>query len=253
MGRVGAWRGVRAIVCAFVLVLIHLQVLFWNPLPARAMEESASTRVPVLVYHNVDNSGSEFSVTPEQLDEQCRWLIDNGYTSITVWQFWDAAMGLGTLPANPVLLTNDDGWSSAMTFAEILGRYGLVGNYFLNNYSPLSADQILTLSQYGPVQAHTATHQYLSQMDFEGQLAEISQNVAYIEQITGQPVRFLAWPFGDYNASAIEAAAASGIVGAFGLSGTGCYMHAVDPYHVPRIMMVVGDDLDTFAAKVGWW
>jgi hypothetical protein len=30
-------------------------------------------------------------------------------------------------------------------------------------------------------------------------------------------------------------------------------MHAVDPYHVPRIMMVVGDDLDTFAAKVTWW
>jgi peptidoglycan/xylan/chitin deacetylase (PgdA/CDA1 family) len=253
MGRVGAWRGVRTIVCACVLVLVHLQVLVWNPLPARAMEESASVRVPVLVYHNVDYSGSEFSVTPEQLDEQCRWLIDNGYTSITVWQFWDAAMGLGTLPVNPVLLTNDDGWSSAMTFAEILGRYGLVGNYFLNNVSPLSADQILTLSQYGPVQAHTATHQVLSQMDFEGQLAEISQNVAYLEQITGQPVRFLAWPFGDYNASAVEAAAASGIVGAFGLNGTGCYMHAVDPYHVPRIMMGVGDDLDTFAAKVGWW
>jgi peptidoglycan/xylan/chitin deacetylase (PgdA/CDA1 family) len=251
MGRVGMWRGARPVLCALILVLV--QILAWYPLPVRAMEESASVRVPVLVYHNVDYSGSEFSVTPEQLDEQCRWLIDNGYTLITVWQFWDAAMGYGVLPVNPVLLTNDDGWSSVMTFAEILGRYGLVGNYFLNNYSPLTADQIWTLSQFGPVQAHTATHQYLSQMDFEGQLAEISQNVTYIEQITGQPVRFLAWPFGDYNASAIEAAAASGIVGAFGLTGTGCYVHAVDPFHVPRIMMVVGDDLDTFAAKVGWW
>jgi peptidoglycan/xylan/chitin deacetylase (PgdA/CDA1 family) len=199
-----------------------LQGFVWYSMPARAMEESASVRVPVLVYHNVDYSGSEFSVTPEQLDEQCRWLIDNGYTSITVWQFWDAAMGYGTLPVNPVLLTNDDGWSSVMTFAEILGRYGLVGNYFINNVSPLTADQIWTLSQFGPVQAHTATHQYLSQMDFEGQLAEISQNVTYLEQITGQQVQFLAWPFGDYNASAVEAAAASGIVGAFGLSGTGC-------------------------------
>jgi peptidoglycan/xylan/chitin deacetylase (PgdA/CDA1 family) len=251
MGRVGMWRGARAVLCALALVLV--QILAWYPSPTHAMEESASVRVPVLVYHNVDYSGSEFSVTPEQLDEQCRWLIDNGYTSITVWQFWDAAMGYGVLPVNPVLLTNDDGWSSVMTFAEILGRYGLVGNYFINNYSPLTADQIWTLSQFGPVQAHTATHQYLSQMDFAGQLAEISQNVTYIEQITGQPVQFLAWPFGDYNASAIEAAAASGIVGAFGLGGTGCYMHAVDPFHVPRIMMVVGDDLDTFAAKVGWW
>ncbi len=249
MGRVGDWRGAFAVVRALVLIF----VLVGHPLPAGAVEESASVRIPVLVYHNVDYSGSNFSVTPEQLDEQCRWLYENGYTSITVWQFWDAAMGSGALPANPVLITNDDGWSSVMTFAEILGRYGLVGNYFINNYSPLSADQILTLSQYGPVQAHTANHQFLSQMDYQGQLAEISQNVTYIEQITGQPVRFLAWPFGDYNSSAIEAASASGIIGAFGLNGTGCYLLAVDPFSVPRIAMVAGDDLDTFAAKVGWW
>ena len=114
--------------------------------------------MPILAYHNVDYSGSDFSVTPEQLDEQCRWLIDNGYTTISLWQFWDAAMGYGTLPPNPVMLTNDDGWSSAMTFAEILGRYGLVGNYFINNVSPLTPDQILLLSQQGTVQAHTATH-----------------------------------------------------------------------------------------------
>jgi len=154
MGRVGGWRKARVIVCALVL----LQVLGGYPSPARAIEESASVRVPILVYHNVDYSGSEFSVTPEQLDEQRRWLYENGYTSITLWQFWDAVMGNGALPVNPVLLTNDDGWSSVMTFAEILGRYELVDNYFINNYSPLSADQIVTLSQYGPVQAHTANH-----------------------------------------------------------------------------------------------
>jgi len=248
MGRAVAWHRVRAILFALAIIVA------WLPVTARAAaQEIASARVPVLVYHNVDYSGSEHSVTPEQLDAQCRWLYENGYTSITVWQFWEAAMGRSTLPANTVLLTNDDGWESAMTFAEILGRYGLVGNYFINNVSPLSAEQILALAQYGPVQAHTATHQMASSLDYEGQVAEIAENVAYIEQITGQPVDFLAWPFGDYNASAVEAASAAGIIGAFGLTGTGCMMHAVDPYHVPRIMMGVGDDLDTFSAKVSWW
>src|SRR3712207_4207333 len=245
MGRVGVWRCLRAVLCA--LLCVH--VLAWYSSPADAVEESANIRVPVLVYHNVDHSGSEFSVTPEQLDEQCRWLYENGYIAVTVHQFWNAAMGNGTLPANSVMLTNDDGWSSVMTFAEILGRYGFVGNYFINNYSPLSAEQIRTVSQYGPVQAHTANHQLLSQLDYESQLAEIGQNVTYIEQITGQPVQFLAWPFGDHNASAIEAAVASGIIGAFGLDGTGCYLRDVNPYYVPRIMMVLGDDLETFAAK----
>jgi peptidoglycan/xylan/chitin deacetylase (PgdA/CDA1 family) len=247
MGRVAFWRVARAIVCVVVLLLA------WHPAPSRAIEEAAAVRVPVLVYHNVDYSGTEYSVTPEQLDAQARWLVDNGYSSITVWQFWDAVMGHGSLPANAVLLTNDDGPVSALTFAEILGRYGLVGNYFVNNHSALTPDQILTLAQYGPVQAHTVSHSMMSQLSYEAQLAEVVENKAYLEQITGQAVQFLAWPYGDYNGSAVEVAAAAGIVGAFGLTGTGCNVYAVDPYHVPRISMVVGDDLDTFAAKVSWW
>ena len=116
-------------------------------------------------------------------------------------------------------------------------------------------DQIATLAQYGPVQAHTVSHQSMTQLGYDAQLGEIVDNKAYLEQITGQTVQFLAWPYGDTNASAMEAAAAAGMVGAFGLSGTGCNVHAVDPYYVPRIMMTVGDDLDldTFAAKVSWW
>ena len=249
MGRVGVWREARAVSCALLLV----QVLVAYPSPARAMAEFASIRVPILAYHNVDYSGSEFSVTPEQLDEQCRWLIENGYTAITLWQFWDAATGSGTLPANPVMLTNDDGWSSAVTFAEVLGRHGLPATYFINNVSPLAPDQILVLSQWGVVEAHTVTHAHLAGMDYDSQVAEIANNVAYLEQITGQPIHLMAWPWGESDESAVQAAAVSGIVGAFGLGGTGAYVPAVDPYHIPRILMGPSDDLDTFAAKVGWW
>ena len=246
MGRAGTWRGARAVLFAVALFLA------WLPGSARAADDGTD-RVPVLAYHNVDYSGSAFSVTPEQLDAQCRWLIDNGYTAITLWHFWDAAMGVGTLPPNPVLLTNDDGWASAMTFAEVLGWYGLPGTYFINNVSPLTSDQLLYLAQRGSVQAHTASHASLLALDYAGQLAEISENVLYLEQITGQPVDFLAWPLGDANPSAVEAAAAAGILGAFGLGGTGSSVGALDPYAIPRIMMQVEDDLDTFAAKVSWW
>jgi peptidoglycan/xylan/chitin deacetylase (PgdA/CDA1 family) len=249
MGRVGVWREARAVLCALILI----QIFGGYPSSVRALEEAGSIRVAVLAYHNVDYSGSEFSVTPEQLDEQCRWLIDNGYTPITIWQFWEAAMGSGTLPANPVMLTSDDGWLSAMTFADVLGRYGLPATYFINNVSPLSPDQILLLSQLGTVQAHTVTHANLAGMDYESQLAEISDNIAYLEQITGQPIHFLAWPWGSSDASAVQAAAAAGIVGAFGLDGTGAYAPTGNPYYISRIMMTAGDDLDTFAAKVSWW
>ena len=251
--------GVRVLRAARIYLSAIILVLSWFALPIaiaheeRAKASSIGVRVPILVYHNIDNSGSAFSTTPEMLDAHVRWLIENGYTGITLGQLWDAMYNGGILPANPIVLTNDDGWPSAVTFAGILSAYGMIGNYFINNYSDLSPDQILYLLQNGPVQAHTANHQYLSKLDYATQFAEISENKAYIESITGVPVRFVAWPFGDWNQSAVEAAAAAGIVGGFGLGGTGCVVGGVDPFNIPRIMMEATDTLDTFASKVNAW
>ncbi len=253
MGRVAYARLARVTLCAVVVMLLWWALPAFTPGIADARADSTGIRVPILAYHNIDHSGDAYATTPEMLDAQCRWLIENGYTTISLWQFWEAAFAGGSLPPNPIVLTNDDGWTSAVVFAEILGRYGLVGNYFINNYSPLSTDQIHFLMQNGPVQAHTANHQYLSQLDYDTQFSEISTNQAYISGITGAPVSFLAWPFGDFNASAVEAAAAAGIVGAFALGGTGCTIGALDPYHIPRIMMESSDTLETFAAKVSAW
>jgi peptidoglycan/xylan/chitin deacetylase (PgdA/CDA1 family) len=250
MRRVGAWRGVRGLVCGLAILCL-LVAASVGPLTLRAAAQDGTIRVPILAYHAIDYSGTAYSVTPDQLDAQCRWLIEQGYTSITLGQFWDAvSTGLTYLPPNPVVLTDDDGWLSATTFADILSNYGIVGNYFINNVSPLTADQILSLSQRGMVEAHTVTHAHLASMDYDQQYAEIANNKAYLEQITGLPVRFLAWPFGEWNDSAVQAAADAGIVAAFGLGGNAVQVGAIDPYHIPRIMILVGDDIDTFAQKV---
>jgi peptidoglycan/xylan/chitin deacetylase (PgdA/CDA1 family) len=241
---------VRLVVCALALVFVWLGAP--GQLKAAAAQDSFG-RVPILLYHSVDYSGSEYSVTPEQLDAHCRWLLENGYTAITLGQFWEAAIGYGKLPPQPVVLTNDDGWSSTLHFAEIIGRHGMSATYFLNNTSPLTPEQIQVLAQIGSVEAHTMTHAHLSAMDYETQLAEILENKSYLEQITGQPIRFLAWPFGERNESAMQAAAAAGIVGAFGLGGTAADLFALDPYQIPRIQMFAHDDLALFGAKVAGW
>lgn len=220
------------------------------PLETRAQ---SAARVPILCYHNVDYSGSAYSVTPELLDAQCTWLTTNGYTPIGSYWLWNAITTGSALPAKPVMLTNDDGWTSAVTFAQTLSAHGMIGNYFINNYSPLAASDIQFLAQNGPVQAHTANHQFMSQLDPATQSAEIANNQAYITGITGQPVQFLAWPFGDFNASAVQAARDCGILAAFGLGGAPCYVGANDVFALPRIMMEAADTLDTFASKVAYW
>ena len=218
-------------------------------LPFSATQRDA-VRVPILVYHAVDDSGNTYSVTPQQLNEQCRWLVANGYTAITLQQFWRAVRGNTALPPYPIVLTNDDGDTSVMRFAAILRRYGLVGNYFVNNVSLLTQNQIRSLARSGTVEAHAVSHIALSGLDYEDQVTEIAENRTYLEHITGHPVRFLAWPYGDTDKSAIEAATASGIVAAFGLGGTAATLDPIDPYTIPRIAILVEDDLTTFAAKV---
>jgi len=237
-------RGIARVLIA----LVSLGVVLAPGSLTRA--QSVGVRVPILSYHAVDYSYSGYSVTPEQLDAQMTWLMQNGYTVITLWQFWDAAFGSGTLPANPVVLTDDDGWTSAITFADVISRYGLTATYFINNVSPLTADQIASLAQRGSIQAHTVDHAHLAGMDFDSQVAEIAGNMAYLQQITGQPVSFLAWPFVEWDDSAVQAAQASGIIGAFSEGGITAQIGALDPYHIPRIMILSGDDLNTFIAKV---
>ena len=103
MGRVGLGRRVRAVVLSLLLILVSFAWPATSPgdRAARAAQV-AFGQAPILAYHNADYSGSEYSVTPKQLDEQCRWLVENGYSAITLHQFWEAATNSGKLPPNPV-------------------------------------------------------------------------------------------------------------------------------------------------------
>jgi peptidoglycan/xylan/chitin deacetylase (PgdA/CDA1 family) len=245
-----AVHGLRTLLCSLILILVLGSVSVGTATVPLEASQGAAARVPILVYHTVDESGNTYSVTRRQLRQQCRWLVEHGYTSITLRQFWKATRGLADLPSNAVILTNDDGDPSARTFARILDRHGLVGTYFVNNISPLTRRQIRSLAQRGSVEAHTVSHVALSGLDYEDQVAEIVENRAYLEEITGQPVRFLAWPYGDVNESAIEAAEAAGMIVAFGLGVTAADLDGTDRYVIPRMTIFVDDDLETFAAKV---
>jgi peptidoglycan/xylan/chitin deacetylase (PgdA/CDA1 family) len=250
LGVTRALHGFRRLLCGLTLILVWGSASAGTPAATIGMTQGAATRVPILVYHTVDESGNTYSVTPRQLNQQCRWLVEHGYTAISLRQLWRAARGLVELPPNPVMLTNDDGDPSTRKFARILDRYGLAGTYFVNNVSPLTRRQIRSLAQRGSVEAHTVSHVALSGLEYEDQVAEIAENRDYLEEITGQPVRFLAWPYGDVNESTIEAAAAAGILVAFGLGATAADLETSDWYAVPRMTIYVDDDLETFAGKV---
>ncbi len=94
LGVTRAVHGFRTRLGGLVLILVLGGASVGTAAVPLGMAQPAAARVPILVYHTVDESGNTYSVTPRQLNQQCRWLVEHGYTSITLRQFWQG----GTRP-----------------------------------------------------------------------------------------------------------------------------------------------------------
>lgn len=64
---------------------------------------------------NIERQYFPQTITVNRLIEHFNWLKGNGYTPVSWQQILDARAGKTTLPAKPVLLTFDDGYSSFYT------------------------------------------------------------------------------------------------------------------------------------------
>src|SRR5258708_6379398 len=92
---------------------------------------SATLRVPIIMYHYVeyvqdknDKLRIALDTTPYTLENEIQTLIAAGYNFITNNDLADALDGKTNLPANPILLTFDDGYRDFYTDAyPILKKY----------------------------------------------------------------------------------------------------------------------------------
>jgi poly-beta-1,6-N-acetyl-D-glucosamine N-deacetylase len=103
---------------------------FAQPLPPADPDDGLSFRV--LSFHDVrtgvrasfEQSPDETAIDDSTLAEVFAWLQYNGYHPVSLQQIVDARAGGKPLPAQPVLLTFDDGYRSAYTKVfPLLKRY----------------------------------------------------------------------------------------------------------------------------------
>ena len=70
--------------------------------------------------------------TPEQFEQQLRFLRDEGYYSVTFEQWRAAARARRALPGRAVIITFDDGYHDFYDYAwPLLKRYGFGAYVFL--------------------------------------------------------------------------------------------------------------------------
>ena len=197
------------------------------PTPLPNPEPITSVHVPILMYHHLEElSGEQASdpdyqqlfVAPQAFREQVAYLRDNGYNTITFAELMGAFNGEVSLPANPVIITFDDGWDDIYTVAyPILKQHGQRATFFIpsnwveNLPGVVSWAQIEEMSAGGmEIGSHSVTHPYLTTADPDWRKYEIEGSKATLEEHIKKSVTALAYPYGLYDDTVIADVKAAG-------------------------------------------
>jgi peptidoglycan/xylan/chitin deacetylase (PgdA/CDA1 family) len=198
--------------------LIFLWTSHSGGLPVMGPVDEFRGQVPVLLYHHLepDAAGENGAIIAvAEFDQQMAWLQQQGYTSITTRELSSWLAGEGTLPANPVLITFDDGYESNYAYAfPILQRYEMKATIFMISglagqtegdltYLTWAQMQEMERSELVEIQAHTHDGHHLIGTKPALQVWDAAQMEADLEALSQEfgaaglstPSAF-AYPFG---------------------------------------------------------
>ncbi len=219
--------------------------------------------VPVLVYHHVkwDRPGDDaielgLTISPAQFQTEVTYLRQLHYHSVTAAQL-AAALHDGTrLPAQPVVLTFDDGYSDVYTNVfGLLRREHLRATFFIvpgfvGRPRYLSWGQVGDMARHGmDIESHTISHPDLTVVPARQQWAEIHGSRQMLEQRLHRSVRVFAYPYGAYNAVVLRNVAAAGYLAAF-TTHQGWWLSRGSVLQLPRVYVDRDDSLSVFAGRL---
>src|ERR1700694_2341633 len=88
--------------------------------------------VPILMYHSVGPGTDPLGVSEAELDSHLGYLVSAGYNTVTLHDVIEDQQGRGRLPANPIVLTFDDGTLDAYSTAlPLLTKRGQRATFFI--------------------------------------------------------------------------------------------------------------------------
>jgi peptidoglycan/xylan/chitin deacetylase (PgdA/CDA1 family) len=179
-------------------------------------------RIPILAYHAILNGAARelpaewsrpHAVAYSSFREQLNFLRGRGWLSVGL----DAVCAQpNELPSKPIAFTFDDGHSSDLIAADTLAEFGFSGTFFIawsyigrKHYVDQAAVKELVRGGF-TIGSHAMRHAPLTEVDARELVRELVESKRRLEELTGDPVKELAVPFGRYDRRVIAAAMAAG-------------------------------------------
>lgn len=228
----------------------------------RAGAAQPAVQVPVLMYHHIGEpvghaSDNQYYVTPAAFEAQMAYLATSGFTSISLEQVLGALQGAAPLPAQPVVITFDDGNQDNYDLAlPVLAKYHLTATFLIatgwvGKPGRLTWDEIAAMRQAGMrFGAHTVSHPYLPPLPLDDAAREISASKADLEAHLGQPVVVFAYPYGHASPSITRLVQAAGFQLALGTSPYRLEHSADDLFYLTRLGVYDWTTLSYFKAHL---
>lgn len=241
----------------WLLELYYLSSVPWRRRAAAQWAAAARAPVMVLFYHRVaDDVANSWTCSRRDFARGIAWIKKHCEVVSLAEAQARIASGVNHRPA--VAITFDDGYAENMEFAlPLLVREGLPCTYFVASRfvlerrpfphdvalgkpcAPNTPEQLRQIADWGiDVGAHTRTHADLGRMGDDGKLFnEIVGSAEDLADMLGRPIRYFAFPYGQWNnlnVRGFDIAREAGFAGVCSAYG-GYNFPGEDPFHLQRI------------------
>ncbi len=200
----------------------------------------------------------DLSVNPARFESHLAYLRQEGYETISMEQLAVALSGQAQLPPKPIIITFDDGYRDNYenTF-PLLRKYGYNGTFFIFtkpidflSEKYITWDMVKEMHKAGmEFGSHSYSHPDMSGTHDDFQIFEVLASKEAIEERIEEPVRFFAYPSGQYDELTIRVLASAHFWGAV-TTEWGAAQSYADRFEMSRIRVRGSDTAEDLAEKL---
>lgn len=234
----------------------------------------SAVRVPVLMYHRVGQAHNDwerkYCVSASRFADHMHTLDRAGWRAVSISDFFSWLDGKLELPDQSFLLTFDDGFLGVYEHAApVLAEMGWPATVFLVSqligqrdtwceahnpsgvtYPLMDATHIHTLREQGfSFHSHTRNHADLPTLDDAALADQLAGSRQDLQNLLGESVDYLAYPYGRYDDRVLNASQAAGYSAAFSVQ-PGFNRRDVDRFRLRRLDVFGTDSSAALRRKI---